>query len=177
MKTHVLKLFVLLAIVSSVLSCNSDLGVATTVKAKLAADETVRSYDIEVQAQDGVVTLTGNIDSAQAKEQALNLARDTRGVTEVVDMIAVQTSETTGDAPQPDRTVGEHIDDAGITMRVKSRLLDDPVVKGLKIDVDTRDGVVFLTGSVSTEVERDTAIRIAKDTRGVRDVQANLGIG
>jgi osmotically-inducible protein OsmY len=177
MRKHFVKLFVLLAIVSSVLSCNTDIGVATAVKAKLAADDTVRSYDIEVEAQDGIVTLTGNIDSAEAKEQALSLARDTRGVTEVVDMIAVQTSETTGDAPQPDRTVGEHIDDAGITMRVKARLLDDPVVKGLAIDVDTRDGVVFLTGSVSSETERDTAIRIAKDTRGVRDVQANLAIG
>ena len=38
MRTQVVKLFVLLAIVSSVLSCNSDIGVATTVKAKLAAD-------------------------------------------------------------------------------------------------------------------------------------------
>lgn len=177
MRTHVVKLFVLLAIVSSVLSCSTDIGVATAVKAKLAADATVRSYEIDVKAQDGVVTLMGNIDSAEAKEQALNLARDTTGVTEVIDMIAVQTAETTGDAPEPDRTLGEHIDDAGITVRVKARLLDDPVVKGLAIDVDTRDGVVFLTGSVTNEIERDTAIRIAKDTRGVRDVQANLAIG
>ena len=68
------------------------------------------------------------------------------------------------------------IDDAGITIGVKSRLLDDPLVKGLKIDVDTRDGVVFLTGSVGSDAEREKAIQIAKDAKGVRDVKANLTI-
>lgn len=137
----------------------------------------MRSYKIEVQTTDGVVTLTGNIDSPEAKAAALDLARDTKGVTDVVDMIAVKVSDTSGDAPAPGRTVGEKVDDAAITMKVKSRLLDDPQVKGLNIDVDTRDGVVYLTGLVRNASEKDAAIRLARETQGVRDVQANLELG
>ena len=80
----------------------------------------------------------------------------------------------TGDAPEPSRTAGEHIDDAAITTRVKARLLDDPIVKGLQIDVDTRDGVVFLTGSVSSDVERKRAIELARTTENVKNVVANF---
>src|SRR6185436_14709221 len=116
--------------------------------------------------------LTGNVDSAETKERALQLARETKGVTDVVDMISVQTAEGTGNAPEPDRSMGERIDDAGIT--IKANLLDDPVVKGLRIDVDTREGVVYLTGNVASENEKTQAIRVAKGTEGVREVQANL---
>jgi len=140
------------------------------------ADETVRPYQFEVTTKNGVVTITGNIDSADAKDRALQLVKETKGVTEVVDMISVKTASAERNAPDPSRSLGERIDDATITMKVKSRLLDDPSVKGLKIDVDTRDGVVYLTGSVRSESEKDKAIELAKNTEGVRDVQANLTI-
>jgi osmotically-inducible protein OsmY len=152
----------------------TDAGLTGKVKAKLAAANDVPASRIEVSTRDGVVTLTGNVDDPAVKDRAIALARDTKGVVDVVDMIAVQTTEATGDAPEPDRTVGDRIDDAGITMKVKANLLDDPVVKGLRIDVDTREGIVYLTGNVSSENEKDAAIRIAKGTEGVRDVQANL---
>jgi len=61
-------------------------------------------------------------------------------------------------------------------MKVKAKLLDDPAVKGLKIDVDTREGVVYLTGSVATSQVRDQAIKLARETEGVKDVQANLDV-
>jgi osmotically-inducible protein OsmY len=129
-----------------------------------------------VATSNGIVTLTGNVDSEEAKIRALRLARSTKGVVSVVDMIAARTASGGGDAPHPSRTLGETLDDAGITMSVKSRLLDDSQVKGLKIDVDTRESVVFLTGTVGSDAQRQKAIQLAKDTRGVRDVQANLTI-
>ena len=59
-------------------------------------------------------------------------------------MISVREAAGNGNAPEPSRSLGEVVDDAGITMAVKGRLLDDPTVKGLRIDVDTREGVVYL---------------------------------
>ena len=178
MKTR--SLFGTVAIVALALvlaACAStDSGVTTKVKAKLAAANDVPASKIEVTTRNGVVTLTGNVDNAQVKERALQLARETKGVTDVVDMISVQTAEGTGNAPEPDRSMGEKIDDAGITMKVKANLLDDPVVKGLRIDVDTREGVVYLTGNVANENEKEQAIRVARGTEGVREVQANLTI-
>ena len=45
------------------------------------------------------------------------------------------------------KSVGETIDDATITTRVKTSLLNDPDVGGLRIDVDTFKGVVTLSGA------------------------------
>jgi osmotically-inducible protein OsmY len=168
-------LVVLVAGLSLVVSCAStDVGLATHVKARFAADDLVKASQIEVASNDGTVTLKGNVDSEEAKERAIQLAKSTPGVTNVVDMISARTASGGGDSPEPARSLGEVVTDTGITMSVKSRLLDDPLVKGLRIDVDTRDGVVFLTGSVGSDNEKQKAIQLAKDTKGVRDVQANL---
>jgi osmotically-inducible protein OsmY len=156
---------------------HTDVGITTKVRAKMAIDETVRASKIEVTTKDGVVTLKGNIDSEAAKERALSLAKETTGVVEVKDMIAVRREAGDGDAPEPGRTIGVTIDDADTTMRVKGRLLEDPLVHGLKIDVDTRDGVVYLTGNVGSEPEKEQAVKLARETKGVKDVQANLIIG
>jgi osmotically-inducible protein OsmY len=74
------------------------------------------------------------------------------------------------------KSVGETIDDATITTRVKTALLNDPDVGGLRIDVDTFKGLVTLSGSVKTAAERDKAIAIAKRIGGVTDVKSTLQI-
>jgi hyperosmotically inducible protein len=172
---NAVSLAVLVAGLSLVVSCaTTDTGITTAVKSKFIADDAVKSSQIEVTTNAGVVTLTGNVDSDNAKYRAIQLAKATKGVVSVVDMISAREASGGGDAPDPNRTVGEVFTDAGITMSVKSQLLDDPLVKGLKIDVDTRDAIVFLTGSVGTDAERTKAIQLAKDTKGVRDVKSNL---
>ena len=56
------------------------------------------------------------------------------------------------------KTVGETIDDATITTRVKTALLNDPGVGGLRIDVDTFKGVVTLSGRDKTRQDEATAV-------------------
>jgi osmotically-inducible protein OsmY len=74
------------------------------------------------------------------------------------------------------KTVGETIDDATITTRVKTSLLNDPDVGGLRIDVDTFKGVVTLSGAVKSPAERDKAIALARKIGGVVDVKSTLQI-
>jgi osmotically-inducible protein OsmY len=74
------------------------------------------------------------------------------------------------------KTVGDTIDDATITTRVKTALLNDPDVGGLRIDVDTFKGVVTLSGAVKSVAERDKAIAIARRIGGVTDVKSTLQI-
>jgi osmotically-inducible protein OsmY len=74
------------------------------------------------------------------------------------------------------KTVGETIDDATITARVKTALLNDPDVGGLRIDVDTFKGVVTLSGAVKTTAERDKAIGLARKVDGVSDVKSTLQV-
>ena len=74
------------------------------------------------------------------------------------------------------KTVGETIDDATITTRVKTAFLNDPAIGGLRIDVDTFKGVVTLSGRVKSKAEEVKAIEIARKITGVVDVRSTLQI-
>lgn len=74
------------------------------------------------------------------------------------------------------KTVGETIDDATITTRVKTAFINDPAIGGLRIDVDTFKGVVTLSGRVKTKDEEAKAIALAKSISGVTDVKSTLQI-
>jgi hyperosmotically inducible protein len=85
-----------------------------------------------------------------------------------------------GDAPnpEPDRSASTVADDASITAKVKSKLLADTMVSGLKIDVDTRSGVVYLTGdNMKSQAAIDQAMKLAKSTDGVTKVVSKLAVG
>ena len=66
--------------------------------------------------------------------------------------------------------------DAAITTAVKTKMLADTTVSGLKIDVDTKDGIVSLSGNVASSVEKRRAVEIAKETDGVKSVSDRLKI-
>ena len=74
------------------------------------------------------------------------------------------------------KSIGERIDDATITARVKTALLNDPQVAGLNIDVDTTLGVVTLSGVVRSRVEEQRAIQVAGGISGVRSVRSTLQV-
>ena len=74
------------------------------------------------------------------------------------------------------KTVGETIDDTTITTRVKTAMLNDPAVGGLRIDVDTFKGVVTLSGRVKSQAERDQAIGLARTISGVVEVKDALQV-
>jgi osmotically-inducible protein OsmY len=182
----------------------TDPGVTTAVKSKMAADDTVKAYQINVDTADGVVTLSGTVETQAAKNQAVSLARETNGVRDVVDRIKVnaEAAATTGNladqARETAREAGEEtrqgaetardkaasaidrtqdaVTDAAITSGVKGKFLADTAVSGLKIDVDTRDGVVTLNGMVSTSAEADRAVALARETNGVNRVINNLQV-
>ena len=59
---------------------------------------------------------------------------------------------------------------------MKTSLLNDPVVGGLRIDVDTFKGVVTLSGRVKTKEEEAKAIALARQISGVVDVKSTLQI-
>lgn len=75
---------------------------------------------------------------------------------------------TTSDDSRRDAT--STTGDAWITAKVKAALLADTDVRGLALDVDTKDGVVTLRGTAVTQAEIDAAKKIAKGIEGVRDV-------
>src|SRR6476619_6363287 len=67
--------------------------------------------------------------------------------------------------------------DAGITGAVKSKMAADDTVKASEINVDTHNHVVTLNGSVGSNAERERAVMIARNTKGVNSVVDNLRVG
>ena len=74
------------------------------------------------------------------------------------------------------KTVGETIDDTTITTRVKTAMLNDPAVGGLRIDVDTFKGAVTLSGRVKSDAEKQQAISQARGINGVTEVKDALQV-
>lgn len=67
-----------------------------------------------------------------------------------------------------------YMHDAKITAMVKTALLTDEKVHGLKISVETRDGVVLLSGFISRPEEAQRALKLATGVEGVREVRSQL---
>jgi len=81
----------------SVACSQSDAGITTAVKARLAADDTVKAYKVDVDTQNKVVTLSGDVDTAAQREHAVMIARQTKGVADVIDQLRVSpTAATSG---------------------------------------------------------------------------------
>ena len=71
------------------------------------------------------------------------------------------------------QTVPDKVADAWITTKVKSEFGTKKAIKGSDISVETNDGVVTLTGTVSTNVEKTRAHRVASKVKGVKSVDDN----
>ena len=73
--------------------------------------------------------------------------------------------------------VGEAVDDASTTAKVKLALAKDEQVAAYRIDVDTNNGVVTLTGNVKSKAEANRAIQVAESIKGVKKVNSDLKVG
>ncbi len=68
----------------------TDGQVTAKIKAKMALDDTVKALDVNVDTSGSTVTVSGMVDSAAQRERVLQLARETAGVTTVVDRLRVR---------------------------------------------------------------------------------------
>ena len=75
-----------------------------------------------------------------------------------------------------DRPVAVIADDGRITTAVKSRLIADKYVDGLQVKVATYEGVVTLSGEVSSSLPREQAERLAASVEGVKSVRNDIRI-
>ncbi len=152
-----------------------DATLTATIKSKLLWNSATQALDTEVDTQGGVVTLKGHAQTADAKQLAGDLARNTEGVTEVNNLISLGAADTnTTKAEAQAKSTEASISDAWITSKVKASLLYSRNLDGLNIKVDTKEGMVTLNGVVASTQEKSEAVEIARNIRGVRGVDADL---
>jgi len=68
----------------------AEAGVTAKIKAKMALDDTVKARTIDVTTSGTSVTLGGTVESTAERDKALALARETAGVTQVVDHLTIK---------------------------------------------------------------------------------------
>jgi hyperosmotically inducible protein len=144
-----------------------DAALLTSVKSALVSDPVTEAGEINVDVNRGVVKLSGFVDSPKEKSAAGDIARKVDGVRSVQNDIAVKEGSS---------TAGEVIDDSIITAKVKAALIGSPETKAHQINVETKEGVVQLSGFVDDAGAKSAATSVAKSVTGVKDVRNELSV-
>jgi len=140
----------------------SDLSISDAVADQLRLDHVFFTDRIDIVTRDGVVTLSGRVDNLLARERAVRIAEQVKGVRAVVDTIEV--------VPPVLRS------DSDIKKDVESALRQDPATDSYEVQVDVADNVVTLSGRVNSWQERTLSGNVAKGVKGVRDVRNTIDV-
>ena len=144
------------------------------------------AFAIDTDVENGIVRLTGAVESDIDRDLAGALAENVDGVVDVdnelrIDENARREVVASNDAGDPAdgesdtrRDFGSWVDDTTTTAAVKSRLIGNAHTKGLQIDVDTQGDIVTLSGRVETAEEKALAEQITRSAGDVADVRNNL---
>lgn len=158
-----------------------DFFISLKIKLKLLFYQTVSGFRIHVDTLNGVVSLSGNVSTYKELRRATMLSRDTYGVIEVrnetnlkdgnVNKTPDRSSEK---LPQKVVDTREIFNDGWITAKIKSSFIANGNIQAEDINVDTRDGVVVLSGHIDNISQKELAIKTARNISGVKDVQSQL---
>ncbi|OSM94810.1 MULTISPECIES: molecular chaperone OsmY [Lonsdalea] len=146
-----------------------DSTITAKVKSALLEDKTIDSGDISVATSKGIVTLSGFVASQALSTQAVSIASKTEGVKSVSDKLQVRDEKGS-------QTVGAYAGDTVTTSKIKAKFLADSIVPSRNIKVETHDGIVQLTGQVSTAAQSAQAESLAKAVEGVKSVKNDLTV-
>ncbi len=152
----------------------SDLWIQSQLTTTYTLNEHLSPLDIGVKVKDGVVTLSGTVENEVEKDLAGEIAKGVDGVKKVKNNLQTEPLART----EPSKLSGymDTVNDATITAKVKSNLLWNKHTDGLDIGVDTEKGVVTLTGTVKSAIQRDLAVQKTRNTSGVRRVIDELTV-
>ncbi len=150
-----------------------------TSKVKLALLEALEAdaLSIDVSTEDGVVTLTGELEDADALPHARKAAMEIEGVTSIQPMLTFQRSEdgsyTAGKVSQ--ELEGEFAD-AKLHARVRAALLQELGAEAATLRINAEGSRATVFGTVDTPTEKNRAIETVKQTAGVADTVDRLKV-
>lgn len=144
----------------------------------LLFNEYLNSFDIDTDVKNGVASLTGAVESDIDRDLAGEIAKSINGVTDVENNLVVDKSKTAmskdNAAAKERQGFKQSVSNATLTARIKSQLLINSNTGGMDINVDSKQGVVTLSGNVKSGEEKDLAIRLASNTTGADSVVDRL---
>lgn len=147
----------------------SDSAITTKIKAEMTANKILNPLDVSVSTHNGVVSLKGTVDSDTEYEQAISIAQSVSGVKDInADKLEVKDSKSP-------------LNDLAITAKIKGKLMRTEIFSNKKIafwgvSIETKDQVVYLTGTAKSRAEVNNIIRIAKSVEGVKSVESTVKV-
>jgi hyperosmotically inducible protein len=176
MKMHLILFFVLLFAISGCTGTNKagenrvermmdDSTITTRINHEMVKDDDVKARQIDVDTIGGHVTLTGVVATRKESTRAIQIAKRVPGVKSVTNNLQIG-----------ERSYGNIWDDNLIGNKIKAKLIAEPEVRSLNIDVDVYLGVVTLTGVVGSKYQKDRAIQLSRSTDGTVKVIDNLKV-
>lgn len=146
-----------------------DAAVTVKVKSALLADKVVSGLDISVETNHGVVALQGKVKTESEANTAIEIAASTTGV---VDVDASKLTVNASEHPVVDSMITAKV--KGVYLREK--LFGDKSTAVTQIHVETKDGIVYLTGKANSATQAKNAEELAKSVTGVKEVKANVKV-
>lgn len=177
MKRTTLSMLMALALTTTTVAANDwkdgakDAWIDGKAETTLLLNGNLNSFKINTDVKDGVVLLTGKVESDVDKALAAELIEGLDGVVRVDNQLTIDEG-----AAVKTESNGSALKDAKIATVVKTRLLMESEVSGTSINVDAENGVVTLQGEVDSNAEKDLAIAIARNTNDVSQVIDKLEI-
>lgn len=162
----------------------SDLWAKASLTTTYTLNRHLNPFEIDTEINGGVATLKGTVESETERQLAEELALGVKGITKVNNQLTIDPAYTEKhakmdkdrDIDHRERSFMQKVEDATLTASVKSQLLWNNNTEGLSIDVDTKNGIVQLNGTVNSKTESQLAEQIARNTSDVMGVKNNLKI-
>jgi hyperosmotically inducible protein len=142
-----------------------DSTITSRINKAMIKDDMVKAHQIDVDTVGGNVTLSGVVKTPTEVRRAVIIAEQDAGVKSVRNNLQVG-----------EKTWGESFNDKWLVSKIKSKLIAEPEIRSLNIDVDVHKGIVTLTGIVGDKYQKKRAIEVAKATEGARRVVDNLKV-
>jgi osmotically-inducible protein OsmY len=145
-----------------------DAALTARVKSALTDGAQTKGMQIQVETWNGIVQLSGFVDTVMAQEIALKTARSVPGVREVRNDL---------DLREADRSADQAAKDGVIEAKVKALIAKDAgLAAASDVNVEVNGGIVQLSGFVPSLEEKNRARDIAHGVRGIKDVRNNIAL-
>ena len=164
-----------------------DSVITANVKAAIIDDPLLKATEIKVTTDNGLVRLSGVLDSQEKINKALEVAKNQENVKSVqnalalgvpgqsaADLASQKLDEAKESISDKMADADRYMDDSAITGEVKAAIIDDPLLRASEIKVTTENGTVWLSGTLDSQDKINRALEVAKDQAGVKSVRNEL---
>lgn len=159
----ILAVFISLLLANVSFASEMDDGIVSSAKDSYVFKTFLKDGDVQIQSNDGVVTLSGTVLEESHKQLAQETAANLSGVKSVNNELKLE-----GERPA-------EMSDTWITLKVKSTLLFHRSVSAMT-EVSTEDGIVTLQGEADNQAQIDLTTEYVKDVEGVKDVRNEMTV-